>query len=76
MNYDLDTEEGLANAIEWTNNALAHLKEGGAWYVPRSCSIVKVVSHERKQIELACLLPDPSLRRVLKEAGWTEINKR
>jgi hypothetical protein len=73
MNYDLDTEEGLANAIEWTNNVLDHLKEGGVWYVPRSCSTVQVVSHERKEIKCASLLPDPSLHRVLREAGWTNI---
>jgi hypothetical protein len=32
-----------------------------------------VVSHERKEIKCASLLPDPSLHRVLREAGWTNI---
>ena len=69
MNYDLDTKEGMANAIAWTNERLSHLKEGGMWLVPRSGTIV-TVSHKNKTAHVLHLKPDPSIRRVLKAAGW------
>lgn len=70
INYDINTEEGMRNAIEWTERCLGRLKEGGVWYVPRSCTVVQVISHEHKQLKLVSIIPDSSVRRVLKAAGW------
>jgi hypothetical protein len=42
MNYDLDTEEGMKNAAEWTYRTMALLAVGGVWGVPRSgCLVTK-----------------------------------
>lgn len=73
MNYNLDTPDGMANAVVWLNNCLEHLVEGGTWIVPRSASLVKVVSHDRKLCEVFIGLPDPAIKRVIKEAGWTIV---
>jgi hypothetical protein len=73
--YDLDTEEGMANAVAWTNRTLGCLNEGGIWMAPRSGMSVCVLSHADKRVRvLQGHLPDPSIIRVLKAAGWT-INK-
>jgi hypothetical protein len=70
--YDLDTEEGMANAIAWTNRTLETIKDGGIWGVPRSGMLVRVVSHKDKKVRvIEGLMPDPSIPRVLKAAGWT-----
>lgn len=67
--YDLDTAEGMANAIAWTEQHLSRICEGGMWMVPRSGTIV-TVSHKNKMVHILHLRPDPSIRRVLKAAGW------
>lgn len=70
MNYDLDTDDGMRNAIQWVNDALGMLKTGGTWFVPRSSTMVTLVSRVRKQVHVVGLMPDPSLNKVLKAAGW------
>jgi hypothetical protein len=70
--YDLDTEEGMALAIAWTNRTLEILHEGGSWMVPRSGMLVRVLSHRDKLVQVIDgPVPDPSIPRVLKAAGWT-----
>ena len=70
--YDLDTEEGMANAIAWTNRTLETLNDDGIWIVPRSGMLIRVLSHSDKVLRvLEGETPDPSIPRVLKAAGWT-----
>ena len=70
--YDLDTEEGMANAIAWTNRTLETLNDDGIWIVPRSGMLIRVLSHSDKVLRvLEGETPDPSITRVLKAAGWT-----
>jgi hypothetical protein len=70
--YDLDTEEGMASAIAWTNRTLETLKDGGIWIVPRSGMLIRVLSHSDKVLRvLEGETADPSIPRVLKAAGWT-----
>lgn len=71
MDYDLDTEEGMKNAINWTNITLGHLADGGRWYVPRSGTIITVVDRLGKRCAIFSDSPDPSLMHVLGAAGWT-----
>ena len=73
INYDINTEEGMRNAIEWTERCLGKLKDGGVWYVPRSCTVVQIISHDRKELKLVSIIPDRSIRLVLAAAGWTFI---
>ena len=73
--YDLDTKEGMANAIAWTRNMVAYLKDGGVWAVPRSSTWVVIVNKEKRQVQISEGLPDPSIARVFKAMGWTVVNK-
>ena len=68
MNYDLDTEEGMRNAVTWTKNALATLNDGGTWIVPRSGTVVTRV--DEQHIRVREFIPDPSIKRVLLAAGY------
>jgi hypothetical protein len=68
--YDLDTKEGMANAIAWTTQALTCLNDGGRWVIPRSLTIVTAYP-SRKAVQIKDgVVPDPSIRRVIREMGW------
>jgi hypothetical protein len=69
-NYDLDTTDGMANAIAWTENCLSLIRTGGTWFVPRSGTVVTVLNHSTKLCKVLSTLPDPSIERVLRAAGW------
>ena len=70
MNYDLDTEEGMKNAVTWTNNCMALLRDGGTWIVPRSGTVVTLSNRDDKQVRVREFIPDPSIKRVLVAAGY------
>lgn len=85
MNFNIDTPEGMKNAIVWHNNLLSTITQGGRWVVPRSLTIFEV-DHVRKTVRRCydnSLMPEPIIVRVLKAAGWkvvgpdgvTEIDK-
>lgn len=69
MNYNLDTTEGMANAIAWTDQMLSTLKDDGVWVVPRSGSLVHF-NKIQKTANIVSLFPDPSLARVLTAMGY------
>lgn len=74
MNYNLNTDEGLQNAVRWTNSTMALLSDGGRWAVPRSGTIITVVNRLDKQYDIISDTPDPTLIHVLGAAGWTIRN--
>lgn len=69
MNYDLNTDEGMTNAIAWTMHTLDSIKDGGAWAIPRSGTIVRVSHKDR--VAYISNGNEPSVMRVLEAAGWT-----
>lgn len=68
MNYNLDTEDGMSNSIDWFLGCVAHIVNGGVWGIPRSFTAYKV-DHGAKALTRmhGC---DPSTERVAKAAGW------
>jgi len=74
MNYDLDTKEGMAHAVQWTTEHFANLKDGGVWIVPRSGTLVRV-RHADKTATIHSATPDPSIKRVIRAMGWTVVEK-
>lgn len=75
MNYDLDTEQGMANAKIWTQGLIDNLKDGGTWIVPRSGTMVQVFK-DRKEVRIVGLLPDLALGRVFEAMGYRVIEAR
>lgn len=71
MNYDLDTTEGMKNAIAWTENLFKNAKHGAKWFVPRSETLVCIYP-KHKTVEIyEGSRPDTSIERVIKAMGWT-----
>jgi len=71
MNYDVDTSDGMKNAVRWTEGMIGQIKEGGFWLIPRSGTVVRV-SHKSKTVSIMTgMYPEASLRRVIKAMGWT-----
>jgi hypothetical protein len=75
MNYDLDTDEGMANAIAWTQRHFKMAKDFGLWMVPRSGTLVRFDNAEKAAIITPGHTPDPSIARVIKAMGWTVTEK-
>jgi hypothetical protein len=73
--YDLDTKDGMNNAITWTRNMFETIKDGGAWMVPRSMTMVRVNHTDKVATIIVGLVPDPSLRRVIEAMGWTVVEQ-
>lgn len=70
MNYDLDTKDGMDNAIDWTAQLFNNMKEGGRWLVPRSETLICVYP-KHKTVEIyEGSAPDTSIERVIKAMGW------
>ena len=71
MNFDIDTQDGMANSVRWTEAMFSQIKDGGTWMIPRSGTVVRV-NHKDKTVSItAGIQPEASLRRVIKAMGWT-----
>lgn len=75
-NYDLHTEAGMANAVQWTSRMVDALNDGGVWAIPRSGTMVHIVSKENKEVSISAgFLPDTSIARVFEAMGWKVSRK-
>lgn len=73
--YDLDTTEGMNNAVTWTRNMFATINDGGVWMVPRSMTMVRVSHTDKVATLIVGLAPDPSLKRVIEAMGWAVVEQ-
>lgn len=73
--YDLDTTEGMNNAVTWTRNLFSTVKDGGVWMVPRSMTMVRVSHTDKVATLIVGLAPDPSLKRVIEAMGWVVVEQ-
>jgi hypothetical protein len=75
MNYDLDTEAGMSSAVKWTAAMFDTIKDGGAWMVPRSMTMVRINHTDKVATIIVGVAPDPSLKRVIEAMGWTVVEQ-
>ena len=75
MNYDLDTTEGMHNAVEWTRKMFDTVNDGGVWGVPRSGTLIHINKTDKIATIKVGFAPDPSLRRVIEAMGWTVVQQ-
>lgn len=66
---NIDTEQGMQEAVQWMHNHLITLKEGGKWVIPRSGMVVTLDNWERREVTLHGPL-DYSTVEVLEAGGW------
>ena len=74
MNYNLDTTQGMVQAIQWTKKLIESLNDGGVWMVPRSGTMVRV-DKKTQTATLTSVHPDPSITKVLTAMGWKVVQK-
>jgi hypothetical protein len=71
VNWDVDTPEGLANAVRWTEQFIHTLADGAIWAVPRSGSIIRIDKTNKRATRLFGLAPETSIEKVFTAMGWT-----
>lgn len=75
MNYDIETKEGLANSMAWTERLFALMNEGAVWSIPRSVTMVRVYPSKKEVVIIDGVMPEESLARVIEAMGWTIVKK-
>jgi hypothetical protein len=70
-NYDIDTEEGMANSVAWTEELFLTINNGGKWVVPRSGTVIRVDKANKTAYITQGFVPDTGMERVIKAMGWT-----
>ena len=69
---NIDTPEGLAQAVAWQQSHISKIKEGGYWCVPGLGAMIRIW-HSTKTAELVMsVLPMPHhFHTVFNAMGWT-----
>ena len=75
MDYDLDTTQGMNNAVKWTQQMFDVLRDGASWEIPRSGTLVRINKNEKIATITPGFCPDPSIKRVIEAMGWTVLEK-
>ncbi len=70
MNWDIESKQGMKNAVEWVTTFLQQINEGGLWVIPRSSAIYEILHSEKRVIRVSPA-GDKATERVLKAMGWT-----
>ena len=70
VNWDIDTEEGLANAVKWQQSMISSVKQSGVWFVPRGHSMY-AIDHKHKVAKKITGFPEPTIKKVFNAMGWT-----
>ena len=73
--FDLDTKQGMVNAILWTKQLINSVNDGGKWLIPRSGTIATFDKKKQIAVVDAPFMRDPSVTRVLKAMGWKVVMK-
>lgn len=71
MNYDIKTEEGMANSVAWTERLFSMMHDNTTWAVPRSGTFVRVYPSKKEVHITEGLRPDKSIEKVIRAMGWT-----
>ena len=72
---DINTSEGMKDAITWTENLFKMVKDGGMWAVPRSTTIYQIDKTRKIATVIHQRRPDSSIDAVLKAMGWEVVYK-
>jgi hypothetical protein len=71
MNYDINTKDGMANSVAWTERLFDMMNDGAVWHVPRSLTSIRVFKSKKEAEVTRGLAPDKSIEQVIKAMGWT-----
>jgi hypothetical protein len=71
MNYDIETTDGMANSMAWTETMFSMMRDGALWVVPRSMMRLKIYPSKKEVEVIRGHTRDDSIERVIKAMGWT-----
>jgi hypothetical protein len=71
--YDLNTKDGMNNAVKWTQDMFDTVNDGGVWMVPRSMTMVRINKKDRIATIIVGFTPDPTIKRVIEAMGWVVV---
>ena len=66
---NLDTEQGMQEAMEWTTNFIGMINEGGVWAIPRSDALYQIYHKEQRVVRLTPSFDGPT-ERVFRKLGF------
>lgn len=67
---DISTPGGMALAKAWLTGHLSMIKDDGVWVIPRSYSVLRIISREHKTYKWI-LGEDVPTTTVLQASDWT-----
>lgn len=73
MNFDLDTKQGMDNAVRWTEKLFDVMNDGATWAVPRSSTLVTINKDTKTATVTQGFAPEQGLLQVIRAMGWTVI---
>ena len=73
---DINTSEGMKDAIAWMENMIRMVADGGLWAVPRSTTIIQIDKTNKNAVILRQRKPDTSIDAVFKAMGWEVTYKK
>ena len=73
---NLNTEEGMKEAIQWQRALIDSLVDGGTWVVPRSGTIITFNKQTRTATFTLQGDPEPDIQRVLLRMGWDVVESK
>ncbi len=76
LDYNIDTVEGMKNAVAWQLKLFSTIRDGGVWLVPRSGTAYTVHHAKKTVVRRLGFAPEPDIERVIRAAGWTVLAMR
>lgn len=67
---NIDTEQGMKDAVAWQEAHIAFVKDGGTWIVPRSNTFITINHKDKRATFVSSANPEPTIVRVFKAMGW------
>lgn len=74
MNLNIDTTDGMANAVAWQERHVALLGQGGRWIVPRSGTVYEIDHANKTARRCFGFRPEPTIERVFEAMGWKVVD--
>jgi hypothetical protein len=71
---NINTKDGMAQAVAWQQKWVDGVKEGGVWVVPRSGNIIRISHRNRTATVVSSLVSEPDIRKVFEEMGWRYVD--
>ncbi len=71
MNFDLDTKQGMDNAVRWTEQLFDAMNNNASWGLPRSGTLVTINKDTKTATVTQGFAPEQGLLQVIRAMGWT-----